>query len=114
MGDRCHPPGMEITGSPHIAIRLATGADTAAIARLAALDSAPEPHGATLVAKIDDEIVAAHSVASGRAIADPFRATSDARELLALRATQLPRERQSRRRHLPRIPTRRRGMGSHS
>ena len=103
---------MNSTGSPHIAIRLATGADTASIARLAALDSAEEPRGATLVAAVDDSIIAALPLGGGIPIADPFRPTADARELLALRASQLPPNRRSRRRHLPRIPSRRRGVGS--
>ena len=79
---------MNSTGSHHIAIRLATGADTASIARLAALDSAEEPRGANLVAKIDGEIVAARSLTRARSIADPFRPTADIRELLELRAAQ--------------------------
>jgi hypothetical protein len=105
---------MDTTGSPHIAIRLATGADTAALARIAALDSAPSPRGALLVARIDGELVAAHPLAGGRGrpIADPFRPTADARELLALRAAQLPRKSQSRRRYLPGFLTRRRDVGS--
>ena len=103
---------MNTTGSAHIAIRLATGADTAAIARLADLDSSPMPRGQLLVAETDGEIVAVHPVGGGRAIADPFRATADARALLALRATQLPPTGQSRRRYLPGFLTRRRDVGS--
>ena len=38
------------TTAPHIAIRPATEADSSTILRLAALDSAPAPHGAVLVA----------------------------------------------------------------
>jgi hypothetical protein len=100
---------MKTTGSHHIAIRLATGADTAALARLAALDSAELPSGRVLVATLDGSVVAAHSLSDGRSIADPFRPTADARELLALRASQLPQTSQSRRRYLTR---RRRGVAS--
>jgi hypothetical protein len=104
---------METTGSPHISLRLATAADRAAVSRLAALDSAPVPFGPVLVADLGGEIVAAHSIARSRSIADPFRPTADARELLELRAQQLPPEaNHPRRRHLPRIPLRRRGVGS--
>ena len=101
---------MNTTGSPHIAIRLATESDTAALARLAALDSAQLPSGRVLVATLDGALVAARSLdRDGGSIADPFRSTADTRELLALRASQLPQTSQSRRRYLPR---RRRGMAS--
>ena len=72
----------------HISIRLASEADSPSIVRLAALDSAPVPSGPVLVADLDGEIVAAHSIARARSIADPFRPTADARELLELRARQ--------------------------
>jgi predicted amidohydrolase len=74
--------------APTIAIRLATENDDRTLLRLAALDSAPAPHGSVLVADIDGEIVAAHSLAKDRSIADPFRSTADVRELLELRARQ--------------------------
>lgn len=80
---------MEITGSPHkIAIRLASEADNASLLQLAALDSAPPPHGPVLVADLDGEIVAAHQLDRHRSIADPFRPTADLRALLELRAGQ--------------------------
>ena len=78
---------METTAS-HIAIRLATEEDDSTLLRLAALDSAPAPHGSVLVADIDGEIVAARSLAKSQSIADPFRPTADIRELLELRARQ--------------------------
>jgi hypothetical protein len=74
--------------APHIAIRLATDEDNRTLLRLAALDSAPAPNGSVLVADVGGEIVAAHSLARSRSIADPFRATADVRELLELRARQ--------------------------
>ncbi len=98
---------METTGSPHIAIRLAAGADTASLSRLAALDSAPLPLGPTLVADLDGQIVAAHPLGGGRPIADPFRPTEHALELLELRARQLPPTSPRARRYLPRFLTRR-------
>ena len=100
---------MDTTGSPHIAIRLATGADTAALAQLAALDSAEVPNGRVLIASLDGAPVAALPLGGGVTIADPFRRTAEARELLELRASQLPPTSHPRRRYLPR---RRRGVGS--
>ncbi|MEA2431370.1 MAG: hypothetical protein QOF65_827 [Thermoleophilaceae bacterium] len=76
------------TTAPHISIRLASEADNPTLIRLAALDSAPAPHGSVLVADVDGEIVAARSLAQPRSIADPFRPTADIRELLELRARQ--------------------------
>jgi hypothetical protein len=70
-------------------IRQADPVDEEAIRRLAALDSAERPHGDVLVAESGDELVAALPVAGGRPVADPFRPTSDAIELLRLRARQL-------------------------
>jgi hypothetical protein len=99
---------MDTTGSPHIAIRLATGADTAALIRLASLDSAAVPIGRVLVADLDGQIVAAHPLDGGRPIADPFHPTADARELLELRVSQLPSASHGPRRYLPGIPSRRR------
>jgi hypothetical protein len=100
---------METTETTHIAIRLATSADRPALVRLAALDSAPVPLGPALVADIDGAIVAARSLAGATSIADPFRHTGDARELLELRAGQHPISTSARpRRYLPGFPTRRR------
>src|SRR3954452_15564190 len=102
---------METTGSHQISIRLATDADNPTLLRLAALDSAPVPHGPVLVADLDGEIVAARSIErERRSIADPFRPTAEARELLELRARQAacperPPRNFPRRRHLPRSLT---------
>jgi len=49
--------------------------DEAAIRRLAALDSASVPPTPFLLAEIEGELLAALSVTTGRAIADPFRPT---------------------------------------
>ena len=76
------------TTAPRIAIRPATEADNSTLLRLAALDSAPVPRAPVLVADLGGEIVAAHSLARARSIADPFRPTADVRELLELRARQ--------------------------
>ena len=70
-------------------IRSADASDRSSIARLAQLDEAPTPIGDLLLAEAGDEVVAALPLAGGRPLADPFRRTADAVELLALRARQL-------------------------
>ena len=78
-----------VTTAPSVLIRAARGSDGPALARLAALDSAPLPAGDLLVAEADGELVAARSLESGAVIADPFRPTADVVALLALRARGL-------------------------
>ena len=70
-------------------IRPAEASDRRSIARLAQLDEAPTPIGDMLVAEAGEEVVAALPLAGGRPLADPFRRTADAVELLALRARQV-------------------------
>jgi hypothetical protein len=70
-------------------IRQADPVDEAAIARLAQLDSAEAPSGQVLVAETGDDLVAALPIGGGRPVADPFRRTAEAVELLRLRARQL-------------------------
>jgi hypothetical protein len=72
--------------APSVLIRAARGSDGAAIARIAALDSATVPAGELLVAEADGTLVAARSLATGAVVADPFRPTADIVALLALRA----------------------------
>lgn len=72
-----------------VVVRAAREADERALWRLAALDSRPAPAGPTLVAEQRGSLVAALSIATGRAVADPFRRTADALALLKLRAAQL-------------------------
>lgn len=74
---------------PIVAIRQADDADAAAVARLAALDSAASPHGTVLLALVDGEPWAALAVEDGHHVADPFRSSAQAVELLRLRAAQL-------------------------
>jgi hypothetical protein len=69
-----------------LTIRTATTADQFAIRRLAVLDSASPPTGDVLLAEMDGELWAAVSVATGDAIADPFRPSGDVVELLRLHA----------------------------
>ena len=75
-----------------IAIRPANRDDFVALWSVASLDSALVPSEPLLVAEADGEIVAALSLANGEAIADPFRRTAAAVDLLRLRASQLPRD----------------------
>ena len=57
--------------------------------RLAALDSSPVLEGEVLVAFVDDEPWAAISLHDGRVVADPFRPSAHAVELLRVRARHL-------------------------
>lgn len=73
-----------------IAIRPATPEDAPAIRRLVALDSTPTmPTGDLLLGVVNGNIRAAIPVAGGRAIADPFYATSELVTHLELRAEKL-------------------------
>jgi hypothetical protein len=47
------------------------------------------PAGRALIAEVDGEVWAALPLASGKAIVDPFRPSSEIRQLLTLRASQL-------------------------
>jgi hypothetical protein len=69
-----------------LTIRRATAADTFALRRLAAIDSAAPPTGDVLLAEMGTELWAALSVDTGAAIADPFRPSADLVELLRFRA----------------------------
>lgn len=71
-----------------ITIRRAREEDARAIARLAALDEAAAPTGATLLAIVDGRLAAARPLGRGEAVADPFLHTADAVAMLDLRARQ--------------------------
>ena len=75
-----------------LTIRRAAPADAATLARLAVLDSAQDLRGDVIVAEVAGEIWAARSLTDGRVLRDPFRATSEAAALLALRAAYLRRD----------------------
>ena len=77
------------TSRERVTVRMAADRDAVALSRLAALDSAAMPVGPTLLAEIDGEPAAALPVMGGPAVADPFRRTSAAVELLELRAAQI-------------------------
>jgi hypothetical protein len=72
-----------------VTIRAASPADAAAVARLAALDSAPAPRGDLLIGLVDDEPWAVLAVRGGAAVADPFRPSADIVALLRERARLL-------------------------
>jgi hypothetical protein len=72
-----------------VVIRRAAEADQPSLARLAALDSARPLRGETLVAFVDGEPWAALSLDDGRVVADPFRRSASAVELLRVRARHL-------------------------
>ena len=71
-----------------IEIRLLGLEDGAAVARLAELDTTKPPASPLLGAIVEGRLLAAHSVATGASIADPFRHTAEIRSLLAERAGQ--------------------------
>jgi hypothetical protein len=79
----------EMAHTNAIEIRLLGPQDGGAVARLAQLDSADAPPAPLLGGIADGRLVAAHSVATGQSIADPFRHTAGIRSLLAERAAQL-------------------------
>ena len=72
-----------------IAVRKLSASDRSALARIAALDTAPIPTGELLGAEVDGTLVAAISLVDGSVVADPFRRSTSAIELLSLRADQL-------------------------
>ena len=72
-----------------ITLRYAFPDDDAAIARLAALDSASVPDAPLLVAEVGGELRAAISLADGGVIADPFHPTAALVALLRERGRQL-------------------------
>jgi hypothetical protein len=72
-----------------VTIRRATDADGATLERLAALDSATALAGEILLAETDGEALGAIEVASATTVADPFRPTAEAVELLRVRAARL-------------------------
>ena len=73
-----------------IVIRCAGARDRESVARLAALEGRPEPHGGrALLALVGGEAWAALPLDGGPALADPFRPSAEAVHLLHARASQL-------------------------
>lgn len=82
-----------------IVVRDALAADTAAVARLAELDSSVTPAQPILLAEVDGELRAALSLSDGGAVADPFRSTAGLVDVLRTQAGEpsAPRGRIARR-----------------
>jgi len=95
-----HSPTTEIHAEA-ISIRRLGDEDLAAVERLAQLESRRPPEGMLLGVEIEGRLLAALSLASGESIADPFSRSAELRALLELRAAQL-RRRENGRRRLPR------------
>jgi len=72
--------------------------DGATLARLAERDSKQPLDGPVIGVEVENQLLAAISLSSGRTIADPFVRTGELTDLLRARAAQLRR----RRRRLPR------------
>ncbi|HVP01516.1 MAG TPA: hypothetical protein VMT10_03015 [Solirubrobacteraceae bacterium] len=81
-----------------VVLRRAQAQDGAAIAQLAALDTAPRPRGELLIVELDERIVAAVPVDGGPAVADPFEPTAGLVDLARRRAALLRGETPRRRR----------------
>jgi hypothetical protein len=87
-----------------LVLRRAAAEDELSLARLARLDSAPQPSGPMLVAEIDGKILAAVPFDGGRAIADPFAPTADLVDLLQARVELISPQRARLRRPRLRFP----------
>jgi len=72
-----------------LVIRRAGAGDRAALRDLAGLDSTVPLRGDVLVAEVGAELWAALSLNDGRGIADPFRPSAGALEVLRVRARHL-------------------------
>jgi hypothetical protein len=89
---------MEPLVAPTITIRLAHADDDAALARLAALDSADRlPDGQLLLAEANGEVRAALALGDGSVLADPFFATAGLVSLLRRQAEAVAGPRSRRR-----------------
>jgi hypothetical protein len=69
-----------------ITIRRATPEDQSAVARLTQLEGVRLPAGDLLLAEVDGELWAAAELDTGTFVADPFRPSAEAAELLRIRA----------------------------
>jgi hypothetical protein len=72
-----------------VTLRLATGEDDEAIARLAALYDRPLPSGLLLLAEVDGELQAALTLRGEQELMEPYLPTGALVELLTLRAKHL-------------------------
>jgi hypothetical protein len=95
------PQALVLDGAHAVTIRYAGAADAVAVSGLAELDGAAIAGPEILVAEVGGAIVAALAVTSGVVVADPFRRTCAAVDLMRMRAEQLGHA--PRHRHLPRF-----------
>jgi len=72
-----------------VTIRRVTPDDWQAVDRLAQLDGGVPPHGAALLAEVDERVVAVRSLLDGGTLADPFQPTAELVALLDARAAHL-------------------------
>jgi hypothetical protein len=91
-------------------VRAATADDDASIRVLARLEDRRLPAGPFLVAEVDGEVVAALSIETGVALADPFRRTADLVAMLELRAARLGEARRQEARRTQGADVRRRAL----
>lgn len=78
-----------LTHDHQIAIRPAKAEDAPTVRKLSELDSARPLPGDVLLAEVDGHAVAAVSLDTGQAVADPFVPSAPAVGLLGVRARQL-------------------------
>ena len=78
-----------LTQDHQIAIRPAKAEDASTVRELSELDSARPLPGDVLLAEVDGHAVAAVSLDTGQAVADPFVPSAPAVGLLQVRARQL-------------------------
>jgi len=100
-------PAVEPQLPDAVLVRRETVSDAARVRMLARLDDRKLPHGPFIVAEFGGETVAAMSLSSGDVVADPFRRTKDAVDMLRLRAAQLEersRQAEARERHAALAP----------
>jgi len=64
-------------------------ADAGTVERIAALDSRHAPEAPLLGAEVEGRLLAAVSIRTGEAVADPFSRTAELTDLLQLRAAQM-------------------------
>ena len=84
-----------------ITLRYASDADRSRVDRLATVDSSDRLHGEVLLAEVGGELWAALETASGRVVADPFRASGQLVALLRLHGRRQPATRHRLRLRLP-------------
>jgi hypothetical protein len=96
--------GTKVPDGAALTIRRLSDADGGRVKLLAQLDSRREPVGPWLGAEVEGVVLAATSLTTGETVSDPFSHTAELRAMLELRAAQLRRRANSRRRFSIRSP----------